>query len=401
MLPGQKKHRLLRLTDSRAKPIQITVRVNKKLITMELDTGASLSMISQQTFAQIGHIRELKPSTVRLTSYSGHEIKVLGTVDVEVSYEGVQKVLPLLIVEGNGPSLFGHNWLMHFQLNWQSIQQVQQKGDLELVLDKYNLVFEKGLRKLKGTTAKIHIGDHQTKPIFCKACPVPYAIRPKLEADLDRLQHEGIIERVQFSEWDSPIVPVMKPDNSIRICGDYKTTINKASKLDTYPLPKVDDLFSSLAGGKSFTKMDLSHAYQQVELDLQSQLYTTVNTHKGLYAYRRLPFGINSAPSIFQRPMENLIQGIPQVSVYIDDILITGHTESEHVANVEKVLERLSLAGMKLRRETCIFMAPEVQYLGHKITKHGIEPTEEKVEAIVQSPCPTNVSELKSIFRLN
>ena len=144
--------RLLRLTDSRAKPIQITVR--KKLITMELDTGASSSMISQQTFAQLGHIRKMKPSTVRLTSYSGHEIKVLGTVDVEVSYEVVQKVIPLLIVEGTGPSLFGRNWLQHFQLNWQSIQQVQQKGDLELVLDKYNLVFEKGLGKLKGTTEK-------------------------------------------------------------------------------------------------------------------------------------------------------------------------------------------------------------------------------------------------------
>ena len=167
-------HRILRLTDSRAKPIQITVRVNKKLITMELDTGASSSMISQQTFAQIGHIRELKPSTVRLTSYSGHEIKVLGTVDVEVSYEGVQKVLPLLIVEGTGPSLFGCNWLMHFQLNWQSIQQVQQKGDLELVLVKYNLVFEKGLGKLKGTTAKIHI-DPQTKLIFVK--PVRFHMR--------------------------------------------------------------------------------------------------------------------------------------------------------------------------------------------------------------------------------
>ena len=84
--------------------------------------------------------------------------------------------------------------------------------------------------------------------------------------------------------------------------------------------------------------------------------------------------------------------------MYIDDILITGHTESEHVANVEKVLERLSLAGMKLRREKGIFIAPEVQYLVHKITKHGIEPTEEKVEAIVQSPHPTNVSELKAFF---
>ena len=84
----------------------------------------------------------------------------------------------------------------------------------------------------------------------------------KVEAELDRLQHEGIIEIVQLSEWASSIVTVMKPDNSICIYGDYKTTINKASKLDTNPVPKVDNLFSSLAGGKSFTKMDLSHAYQ-------------------------------------------------------------------------------------------------------------------------------------------
>ena len=114
-------------------------------------------IISQQNIAQIGHIRELKPATVKLTSYSGHKIKVLGTVDVEVSYKGVKKVLPLLIVEGTGLSLLGCNWLMHFQLNCQNTGQVQQKGDLELVLDKYNLVFAKGLGKLKGTTAKIQI----------------------------------------------------------------------------------------------------------------------------------------------------------------------------------------------------------------------------------------------------
>ena len=99
---------------------------------MELDTGTSSSIISQQTFAQINHMRELKPSIVRLTSYSGHEIKVLGTMDVEVSYKGVDKVLLLLIVEGTGPSLFGRNWLAQFRLNWQSIRQVQRKGHLKV-----------------------------------------------------------------------------------------------------------------------------------------------------------------------------------------------------------------------------------------------------------------------------
>ena len=117
--------RFLRLTDRQAKPIQITVSINKKLITMELDTGVSSPIIIQHTFAQIDHIRELKPSTVRHTSYSGHEIKVLGTMDVEVSYKGVEKVLPLLIVKGTGPSLSVTTGLCIF-------------GGIGRVYDKYN-----------------------------------------------------------------------------------------------------------------------------------------------------------------------------------------------------------------------------------------------------------------------
>ena len=148
----------------------------------------------------------------------------------------------------------------------------------------------------------------------------------------------------------------------------YKSTINKVAILDTYPWPKVEDLFSTLSGGQSFTKLDLSHAYQQVELESQSQKYLTINTHKGLYKYKRLPFGVNSAPSIFQRLMENVLQGLPRVCVYIDDILITGQTEAEHTRNIEAVLQRLHSVGMRLKKEKCSFMVPEVQYLGHKIT---------------------------------
>ena len=120
---------------------------------------------------------------------------------------------------------------------------MQQKGDLELYLDKYNLVFEKGLGKLKRTAAKIHI-DLQIKLVFYKVHPVLYAIRPKVEAELDRLQQERIIERVQLSEWTLPIVPVMKLDNTIRICGDYKTTINK--HLNLTPTHYLKLMISSL-----------------------------------------------------------------------------------------------------------------------------------------------------------
>ena len=120
---------------------------------------------------------------------------------------------------------------------------------------------------------------------------------------------------------------MVKSDGRVRLCGEYKVTVNQASKLDKYALPRIDYLLASLAGGKSFSKLDLAQAYLQVLLEDESKKFTTINTHKGLYQYNRLPFGISSAPEIFQRTIENILQGIPNVVVYIDDILITGKTE--------------------------------------------------------------------------
>ena len=113
----------------------------------------------------------------------------------------------------------------------------------------------------------------------------------------------------------APIVLVLKPDGSIRLCGDYKMTFNKVAKPDIYPLPCLEELFATLAEVKSFTKLDLAHAYQQIPLEQSSKQYVTINTHKGSYRYNRLPFSVAAAPSIFQRMMENLLQGIPHVSI--------------------------------------------------------------------------------------
>ena len=148
---------------------------------------------------------------------------------------------------------------------------------------------------------------------------------------------------------------MLKHDGSIRICGDYKVTVNLAAKTDTYPLPKIDDLFASLSGGKLFSKVDPGSAYQQILLDEQSKEYTTKNIPKGLYCYNRLPFGVASAPSIFQRTMESILQGIDNVCVYLDDILVTGATEEEHLQNLDKVLTRLGSAGIRLKHDKCAF----------------------------------------------
>ena len=133
---------------------------------------------------------------------------------------------------------------------------------------------------------------------------IPFAIREAIEAELKWLEVEGIIEKVSHSKWAAPIVPVSKGNGKIRIYGDYNVTVNQSLQVDQYPLPKPEDLFASLAGRTKFSKIDQTQAYLQLQLEVESREFVTVNTHIGLYRYTRLPFGITSAPAIFQSTMD-------------------------------------------------------------------------------------------------
>ena len=226
-------------------------------------------------------------------------------------------------------------------------------------------------------------------------------MRDDVEAELKRLVNEGILEPVQHSDWASPILAIRKSDKkNVRICGDFKRTINPVSKLDRYPLPKIEDIFAKLSGGKLFTKLDLTQAYQQVMLDDESQKYVVINTSKGLFRYTRLPYGISLAPGIFQRAMENLLGDIPGVEVYIDDIAVMGPTQEDHLRSLDEVLRRLEEVGLLVKLSKCKFMAPSISYLGFKIDANGLHPLPEKVEAVVNAPSPKNVTELKSFLGL-
>ena len=217
------------------------------------------------------------------------------------------------------------------------------------MIAQYGDLFKQEIGTLEGFQAKL-AGDTEAIPKFYKPRAVPCAIRDAVEVDLDRMERLGIVERVHTSEWAPPIVPVPKADGSIRICGDFKVTINPVLEVDQYPLLRPEDIFSILAGGQRFSKLDLVSAYQQLILDESSRQYVTVNTHKGLYRYTRLPFGVASAPAVFQNVMEKVLHGLTGVCCYLDDILVIGKTDEEHYQNLKAVLDRLQAKGLRLRR---------------------------------------------------
>ena len=133
---------------------------------------------------------------------------------------------------------------------------------------------------------------------------------------------------------------------------------------DQYPLPRIEDIFTAIAGGKKFTKIDLSQAYLPLTLAEESRKYTTINASRGLYQFSRMPFGVASATAVFQRTIENILRGLPLTVVRVDDIFVTGTDDVDHLYNVEQVVSRLEEAGLKAKRPKCQFFLPEVVYMG-------------------------------------
>eukprot|EP00731_Ephydatia_muelleri_P003665 Em0001g3665a len=384
-------------------PLTQKVKLDGADLMMEIDTGAVVSVISEETYRQLWTTPrrpKLKPSDVYLRTYTGERIQVKGQITVEAKYGGSTQLLDILVVGGKGPSLMGRDWLHKLKPNL-SVCYMGRKGSLSLqgLMDGHGDLFKDELGLIKGVTVKIQV-DSSKPPRFFKPRPVPYALRGRVEQELERLQRDRIIEPVQFSEWAAPVVPVMKQDGSIRICGDYKLTVNSASDIESYPLPRIDDLLSSLAGARVFTKLDLAHAYLQLALDEESKKLVTVSTHKGLFRYNRLPFGVASAPAIFQRVIEGILSGIHHVYAYMDDVLVANDTKAEHLSTLEEVLARLEQYGVRLNKAKCKFMLPSVEYLGYHISGDGVRPTQEKLQAIVDAPAPKDVSQLKSFLGL-
>ena len=212
------------------------------------------------------------------------------------------------------------------------------------------------------------------EPSTCSPRSVPFALRHKLKKELKRLQSLDIIAECKGpTDWLNPIVPVLKPDGSIRICLDPQK-LNAATIRDRYSLPKISDIYARLAGSKVYTTLDARSGFHQIPLDEESSKLTTFLTPFGKFSYERLPFGVTSAAEFFHKTVSDIIGDIPGVEIYIDDVLIAAPDEHTHDKRLREVLVRFKNAGLKLNLKKCQFKKSSVTFLGHTVSGDGIQP---------------------------
>ena len=272
-------------TRSHTKKLTTTLLLDGIEILMEVDTGAELSTIPFSHFKEkLGHI-PLKPSTVSLCQYDGTPLPVKGKIEVTVQKKH-QTMTGKFVLVGNANDqlpLLGRDWLCRLQLDWSELLKTVKtkavhKLEVQSIKQEFADVFKEELGLLNGLEAEIELKEG-TSPKFCKARPIPFTLRTQVEETLRQQIADGELQPVDKSEWATPIVVVTKKDGKLRICADFKVTINPHLKVPTYPLPTPDEVFATLANGESFTKLDLSRAYKQMRVSAKSQGYLTITTH--------------------------------------------------------------------------------------------------------------------------
>ncbi|XP_065185817.1 uncharacterized protein K02A2.6-like [Sycon ciliatum] len=357
--------------------------IGKSVVQFKLDTGADVSTMSVQSYNTLQPKPSLSATSAQLRGANDQTMQVLGVFEAHCSFQSQSTTIPIFVLDGASTSLLSRSACTALGLV-QRLAEVQ--GPVPLV------------QCMVGPAAQIHLTSDAT-PYHClTARRVPHHLYSKVREELHRMEDGDIIARVdEPTDWCSPMVPVLKPNGKVRICVDLKR-LNASVKRETFQLPTLEDALSSLAGATVFTTLDTANGFWQVPLSPDSARLTTFITPFGRFYFKRLPFGITSAPEIFQKRLTNLLDQLPGVFVYMDDIIVSGRTREEHDRNLAAVLDILQKANVTLNMTKCHKRQAEVKFLGHIFSAKGLHSDPARVSSVANLKPPKNVTELKRIL---
>lgn len=405
----------------------VTVSIFDKLFLGLLDSGASRTIIGDKgwkALKNIGLVNLEKSELKSVTVANGTSCNCVGILRAPVRLQDVEKIIDILVVPelnhtlilgidfwrrmGIVPNLGSNEWKFFATdganvdaveaLNPRSTLTSEQSEILDRLIDE---TFEKMGDKLGCTNVVEHRIEvlNGVQPIKQRFYPVSPTLMKCIDSELQEMLQKDVIEP-SSSPWSSPIVMVRKKDNSYRFCVDYRK-LNRVTKRDAYPLPFVTNILDKLRDARYLSSLDIKSAYWQISVEEMSRPYTAFTVPgRGLFQFKRLPFGLHTAPATWQRLIDRVLGADlePYVFVYLDDIVIVTQTFEKHIDILSEVFSRLISAGLTLGKEKCNFCRPELRYLGYVVDVNGLHVDPEKVNAILQIPTPTKVSEVRSII---
>ena len=409
-------------------------------IPFYINTGSSVNILDSTTYqklcSQLGNM-QLSKVKIKLKAYGNTTLKVIVKLSYAVEIRHLLLSLEFYIVTGINGCLFSGDTALEARLvsvPKSAAQQVsltkatvkkvkdmreetpQETADTSVVqktalypnvppclgklLNDYEHIFH-GVGKVKNYQLKLHI-DEKVAPVSQPACRVPFPLRHRLAHKIQRLEDMGIIKDAKGpTPWVSPLVVFPKPKDpeNLRICVDMRCP-NVAIKRENYLTPTADDFVHGLNGSTVFSKLDLTSAYHQIELDEQSRYITTFATHVGLKRYTRLNYDTNSAAEIFDNLVHQLISDISGTLSIADNIIVFGKDFSCHDKALKLLLDRLSEKGLTVNPKKCVFYQCSVEFFGYVFSNEGSSASPNKVHTVKEASSPTHVTDVHSFLGL-
>ena len=378
------------------------VLINGQMLTVLADTGSQCNILPHHC---VTCDLTLQPTTTKVTAFGNFPIRVIGETTCVVCYAGASVSDIFLVVDvPDSLPLFSADLCRKLGILKEiaSVECVPAQGqsDVENLLSKFDSAgLFTGLGCVKNFEYKIEL-DESVTPVSEPPRRLPPAIASLVDNKLQSMVHEGVIRKVEEpTDWCSPLVITKRKTGDIRICTDFRK-LNTAIKRSVFQIPDFDDIIARVNQCELFSLLDCKSAFHQLSVSSNCQTLLTFASHSGRYCWQRVPYGLKSAPELFQSFLSNLLRNVPRVFVFFDDILIATKSIDDHISTLSRVMEILLTNGVTLNKEKCQFCKPSIDFLGHTLSSAGVTPSVSKVQSIKDMVLPDSKEKLRSFLGL-